>query len=113
MINQETSKIVCCLVVSGISKAVCDTIRYHWDRSKFNKIRNKRIWIWFKSDYENRPNHPVWFLWDAWHFFNSLMLYSLLFAFNSWWMALIWAVVIGIVFTIFFHKFFIATYFPK
>ena len=68
-------------VITGTGKAVRDTIDHHWGRSVFMLIENDRVRQWFRSDWTQRPNHPLWFLWDGWHFSDTLSYASLLFLF--------------------------------
>jgi hypothetical protein len=59
-------------LIAGIAKAGRDTIAHHWDSSIFNEIRHAGWRKWFMSWYLNKPDHPIWFLWDGWHCFDTL-----------------------------------------
>ena len=57
---------------AGMAKAGRDTIAHHWHDSVFFQIRSEFWFKWFRSAWTDKPNHPVWFLWDGWHFFDTL-----------------------------------------
>jgi len=58
--------------LAGIAKAGRDTITHHWDRSIFFRIDSDFWRNWFLSFWQDKPSHPIWFLWDGWHFFDTL-----------------------------------------
>ncbi len=59
-------------VIAGIAKAGRDTISHHFYQSIFNCTNFPALRKWFLSDWEDKPSHPVWFLWDGWHCFDTL-----------------------------------------
>ena len=65
-------KIILFAFLAGICKAIRDTVAHHWEISIFAGIKSKVIRNWFQSDYKNKPRHVIWFLWDAWHFSDTL-----------------------------------------
>jgi len=66
--------VVMLAIVTGISKACRDTIDFHWDYSVFILIKNKKLREWLRSDWTNKPDHLFWFMWDGWHFFDTLTI---------------------------------------
>ena len=64
--------VVILALFAGIAKAGRDTIAHHWDGSIFDRIRSNFWRNWFLSFWQDKPSHPIWFLWDGWHFFDTL-----------------------------------------
>jgi hypothetical protein len=96
---------------AGTSKAVRDTVAHHWSRSIFSRIRSRRWNIWFASKWELRPDHPVWFLWDAWHFFDSLEILCLIFSgvwISNYWGLICVLIMVGIGFEICYKRLFLS-----
>jgi hypothetical protein len=96
--------------LGGIGKAIRDTIAFNWTQSIFNRIKNDRLRRWFQSTGE-RPNHLIWFLWDGWHFGDTLSYASLLtamFFVAIWHQIPVCAVMFGAIFQLFFHWFFLS-----
>ena len=92
-------------ILGGIGKAIRDTIAFKWDDSVFNKIKNDRWRRWFQST-GDRPNHLIWFLWDGWHFGDTLSYTALLAAmfFVALWLQVpVCAALMGGTFQLFFH----------
>ena len=92
-------------ILGGIGKAIRDTIAFNWDESVFKKIKNDRLRIWFQST-GNRPNHIVWFLWDGWHFGDTLSYTAILaamFFVSIWYQIPVCAALVGATFQLFFH----------
>lgn len=69
-------KIILFAFLAGICKASRDTIAHHWKVSIFAKIKSNVIRNWLKSDWDKKPNHFIWFLWDGWHFFDTFSYLS-------------------------------------
>jgi hypothetical protein len=95
-------------ILGGIGKAMRDTIAFKWDKSIFNKIKNDRLRRWFQSTGE-RPNHIIWFLWDGWHFGDTISYTAILaamFFVSIWYQVLLCAVLFGVIFQLFFHVIF-------
>lgn len=100
--------IIVLAVVGGIDKAIRDTVAFKFDRSIFSKIKNDRLRRWFQSTGDH-PNHLIWFLWDGWHFGDTLSYVSLLaamFFVSSWYQVALCAVLVGATFQLFFHVLF-------
>jgi len=92
-------------IVGGIGKAMRDTIVFNCDKSIFNKIKNDRLRCWFQST-GDRPNHIIWFLWDGWHFGDTLSYTAILaamFFVSIWYQVILCAVLFGGIFQLFFH----------
>ena len=66
------SYVIILAFLAGIAKAGRDTITHHWDRSIFFRIDSDFWRNWFLSFWQDKPSHPIWFLWDGWHFFDTL-----------------------------------------
>jgi len=66
------SYVIILAFLAGIAKAGRDTIAHHWDRSIFFRIDSDFWRNWFLSFWQDKPHHPIWFLWDGWHFFDTL-----------------------------------------
>ena len=66
------SYVIILAFLAGIAKAGRDTITYHWDRSIFFRIDSDFWRNWFLSFWQDKPDHYFWFLWDGWHFFDTL-----------------------------------------
>ena len=73
--NQSMANLIWIMVLSmlaGIGKGTANTIAHHFYKSIFANIKSE-FWLkWFQSSWLDRPNHPIWFLWDGWHFFDTL-----------------------------------------
>ena len=95
------------LVISGgIGKAMRDIIRDQFNNSIFSKIKNEQWKNWFQSNWENKPGHLIWFLWDGRHFGDTLSYVSLFLAMlvaGSWNQVMIGALVFGTVFQLCYH----------
>ena len=99
------------MIIAGIGKAMRDTISFHWDRSVFSKIKNERWRRWFESDMNRRPDHPIWFLWDGWHFGDTLSYVGIFLAIIfviTWWQVIMCAALFGILFQLFYQIIFLA-----
>jgi len=95
--------------LGGIGKAMRDTISFNWNLSIFNKIKNDRLRRWFQSK-SARPNHLIWFLWDGWHFGDTLSYAALLaamFFVSTWLQVAVCAALVGGIFQLFFHVVFL------
>ncbi len=96
-------------ILAGIGKAMRDTISFNWNKSVFNKIKNDRLLRWFQST-GKRPNHLIWFLWDGWHFGDTLsysaLLVAMFFVTTGYQVALC-AALVGGIFQLFFHVVFL------
>lgn len=97
-------------IVFGVAKAMRDTIDFHWERSVLRLIENKKLMQWLRSDWENKPKNVFWFLWDGWHFFDTLTylvpaIYAALWVYcgNNWFQALIFVLWSIVTFNYFFH----------
>ena len=76
------------IIISGISKAIMDTLQFHFDQSIFRKLGswwnpliswvNKYRWFQGNKILTWLISNPFVLLTDAWHFFQSL--YSISFA---------------------------------
>lgn len=64
-------------LLAGVGKGLRDTIAFNWTGSIFRKIKNKKLRDWLESTGE-RPSHIIWFLWDGWHFGDTLSYAALL-----------------------------------
>lgn len=96
--------------LGGIGKAMRDTIAFNWATSIFNKIKNERLRRWFQST-GKKPNHLIWFLWDGWHFGDTLSYVSLLtalFFIAIWYQVPVCAALFGGIFQLFFHVVFLS-----
>lgn len=94
----------------GIGKAMRDTIAFYWDRSIFSKIKSDRCRHWFESTGAH-PNHLVWFLWDGWHFGDTLSYAALLgamFFVSTWIQVVVCGALLGGIFQLFFHVVFLS-----
>lgn len=99
-------------ILAGSGKALRDTVSFHWDNCIFARIKNKRWYRWFKSDYEDRPNYLIWFLWDAWHFGDTISyasLLALMVTIETWLQVAICAITMGVIFQLLYHGIFKAT----
>ena len=95
-------------MLGGIGKAMRDTIAFNWDISIFKKIKNERLRRWFQSS-GDRPDHIIWFLWDGWHFGDTLSYIALLaamFLVSIWFQIILCAILFGSIFQLFFHVIF-------
>jgi len=99
------------IFLAGVFNAVQDTIAHHFESSIFNRIKSERWKRWFKSDWQDKPSHPFWFLWDAWHFFKTLericYLIIIFLITGNWFVALGCLVFLGFGFNLFYHHFLI------
>lgn len=94
-------------ILSGLGKAVRDTIAHHWERCIFTKIGNEFWFKWFRSDWRDKPSHPIWFLWDAWHWFDTLSyatLFVLIYLCSEYWEISVIISAKWLSFSIFYHK---------
>lgn len=79
------------LFIAGISKAVMDTLNFHYDLSIFENFKKQNWWnpaiSWMNkykdgdiSKGEKFPGSTTVFVWltDAWHFFQHIMIFSLI-----------------------------------
>ena len=91
--------------LGGIGKAIRDTISFNWDRSIFSKIKNDWLRRWLQSK-DVKPRHLIWFLWDGWHFGDTLSYVTLLVAMffvSTWYQVAVCGVFLGGIFQLFFH----------
>lgn len=108
------------IFVSGISKAIADTISFHHDKSVFKNAGNwfnpslswKNKYDWFpKSKFLTWIiSNPLVFITDAWHFFGMIervSIFSCLFFCFQWWIIPILYLWFTIVFHIFYTWIFI------
>ncbi len=94
--------------LGGIGKATRDTITFKWDQSIFSKIKNDRLRRWLESTGDH-PNHLIWFLWDGWHFGDTLSYTALLVAMffvSTWYQVAVCGLFLGGIFQLFFHVIF-------
>ena len=94
-------------ILSGLSKAIRDTVAHHWNICVFSRIKYNFWFKWFRSDWRDKPSHPIWFLWDAWHCFDTLSyaaLFVLIYLCSEYWEigAIMSAKWLG--FNVFYHK---------
>lgn len=83
--------IISLLVISAISKAVMDTLNFHFDKSIFKKLNSKWLnspEVTWENKYKWFPNskfltwvisNPLVFITDAWHlfgFFRDFLMYA-------------------------------------
>lgn len=82
------------LIISSISKAIMDTLNFHFHKSIFKKLNSK--WfnspeITWKNKYEWFPNskiltwiicNPLVFVTDAWHLFGLIRDFSVIICFT-------------------------------
>jgi len=94
------------IFLAGTCNAIQDTIAHHWDTSIFARIRSDFWRRWFQSDWRNRPGHPIWFLWDAWHCFKMIekLCYILIIQIliKDWFFTLLCAGLLGLTFNAFY-----------
>lgn len=109
--------------IAGIAKAIQDKTSFHWEKSIFSRIKNKKLKQWFnpslswKNKHEWFPNNkiltwiisnPLVMITDAWHLFgflkNFLLLSTGIILPLCWWSFSYY-----FLFTLTFHLFF--TYF--
>ena len=96
-------------ILGGIGKAIRDTVAFNWNESVFNKIEHNRLRLWFQSK-GDRPRHIIWFLWDGWHFGDTLSYSALLaamFFVTTWYQVAACAALVGGIFQLFFHVVFL------
>jgi len=78
--------------IASISKAIMDTVNFHFESSIFSKIKSEKKRLWWnqsegwKNKYKDRdhtkgrafPGSMTWLVWvtDSWHFFQMIMLTS-------------------------------------
>ena len=108
----ETIIIAILAILAGLGKAVRDTIAHHWGKCIFSKIKNELWFKWFRSDWRDKPNHPIWFLWDAWHCFDSLsyvVYLPILFLFDGWFHLVVIVIFRWLAFHDFYHKILLIT----
>jgi len=92
-------------ILAGIGKGLRDTIAFNWAGSVLKNIKNEKIRNWFESKAEH-PSHIIWFLWDGWHFGDTLSYSALLAAMifvNSWLQIGVCAILMGGVFQLLYH----------
>jgi hypothetical protein len=100
------------VILSGISKAIMDTIQFHFEKSHFKgewfnpsiSWNNKYTWSSNKIISWLIQNTLV-FITDAWHFFGMIQrvsLFSILFFHITWW----WVPILYSIFALTFHIFF-------
>lgn len=120
------------LIIAFISKAICDTLNFHFSSSIFSKIKNKKIYDWFdKPNSSNKMyKNGDWrqgesffgsttifsFFIDAWHFFITVQLLSFILTITlysdykpifTWYLdTLIIYIIYGLVFELFYGKVF-------
>lgn len=96
------------LVLAGAFKAISDTLVHHFDVSVFRK-KNKMFWDPSISWKYGKILHPTKYKVDAWHLFNSAMIFCFCFAvvfhvrFTYWWLEFVAA---GIIFNLSFNLFY-------
>lgn len=108
------------LIIAGIFKAIQDKISFHWDKSIFSKIKNKKTIQWFnpilswKNKHEWFKNNkfltwvisnPLVLITDAWHLFGFLKNFLILLA-GILLPLQLYSVLFYFVFTLTFHLFF-------
>lgn len=94
--------------LAGFAKAIRDTIAHHWERSVFNFISNEFLREWMRSDWRNRPHHCIWFIWDGWHFAESILyasLFSMMLLRCGIWDVGFGIAAFGLSFNLWYHKF--------
>lgn len=95
--------------LGGIAKAMRDTIAHHFERSVFSGFSG--FWFkWFLSYPGNKPTHPIWFLWDGWHFADNFQILMFLLAISSglnWLDAIVFGICFGLAFRVFYHHLFL------
>jgi len=109
--DQNWISVIILAILAGIGKAVRDTISFQWERSVFNKIKDEKCRLWFKSERESRPSHPFWFIWDGWHFGDSLSYLGILVAMifvTIWLQVIVCAVLFGVTFQLFYRVLFLS-----
>jgi len=100
------------MIISGTSKAVMDTLQYHFDRSIFKgdwfnpNLSWNNKYTWSSNKFISwLIQNPFVFLTDGWHFFGMLhriSLVSILFFHITWW----WVPILYLIFSVVFHIFF-------
>lgn len=81
--------IVLFIIITAISKSIRDKINFHYEKSIFSNFKNQKWWnpqISWKNKYKDCDEtkgrsfigSKTWlvFITDAWHFFESLQLFS-------------------------------------
>ena len=107
------------VILSGISKAIMDTIQFHFDKSVFkgewfdpNKSWNNK-YTWSNNKFLSwLLQNPLVFLTDAWHFFGMIQrmsIFSILFFHITWW----WVPILYVIFALTFHIFFTYIFIKK
>ena len=92
-------------IQAGFGKGLRDTVAFNWHGSIFKNINNDKFRDWLQST-PPRPTHIIWFLWDGWHFGDSLSYTALLaamFFVSSWLQIGICAALVGGVFQFLYH----------
>lgn len=61
-------------VMAGFWKAVRDTVSFHLRTSFFSLLETAHpaIYRWVRSYWTDRPGHPFFPIWDAWHFAETM-----------------------------------------
>lgn len=94
--SDETFRFAFIAFLSGILKALRDTVAHHWDKSIFKLIEYEPLFQWFESDWQRKYEFPFWRLYapfiDAWHFgdFFSYVLIGLGYTFAAKKMYIEW-----------------------
>ena len=96
--------------MAGLFNALMDTIRYHHHYWIFYKIWewNENVYWWLESEYKPGRKFYLWFLWDGWHCFKTLMIASLMAGFyfaHDKWSFLIFVIGWGLGFNMVFEGF--------
>ena len=116
------------ILISSASKAIMDTLQFHYDTSVFKNVKNQNWWnpaVSHLNKYKNRDSRQgrrffgsttfLVFLTDAWHFFQEIFLdtliFSILLGINinvtfKWWYWLVAYLLIKIVMGSFFELFY-------